>query len=87
MSSAQVLTIIASVDGGHNGEVRDRQIGVEILSDTEAIYSLIHWDTENDRPVTPTVVERYSLTLAELPPLPEGPIEGDASIGDVPLAE
>ncbi|UAJ16124.1 hypothetical protein SEA_RIKSENGUPTA_33 [Microbacterium phage RikSengupta] len=73
MSSAQVLTIIASLHGGHNGEVRDRQIGVEVTSDTTAIYSLIHWDTENDAPVVPRVVERYALTLVELPSLPEEP--------------
>lgn len=79
MSSAQVLSIIASVHGGHNGEVPGRQIGVEILSDTEAIYSLTHWDVETDSPAVPSVVERYALTLVELPPLPIDPAEDDAA--------
>lgn len=59
MSSSQVLGIIASLDGGFNGEVIDKEIGVEIVSDTEAIYTLRHWvDGE------PTeVVEQYRLTI------------------------
>ncbi|WKW84908.1 hypothetical protein SEA_SALLYK_42 [Microbacterium phage SallyK] len=83
MSAAQVLSIIASLHGGHNGEVRDRQIGVEITGDTTAIYSLIHWNTEADAPVVPRVEERYALTLVALPDLPPDP-EETAARGDEP---
>ena len=71
MSSAEVLGIVASLDGGFNGEVINKEIGVEIVSDTEAIYTLRHWvDGE------PTdIVEQYRLTLVEeeytTPPAPE----------------
>lgn len=88
MSSAQVLSIIASVSGGHNGEVPGRQVFVEVLSDTEAVYSLVHWDTEADAPLVPEVRERYALTLVKLPPLPpEDPEEEAATLPDEPQAE
>ncbi|UVT31309.1 hypothetical protein SEA_MARCIE_45 [Microbacterium phage Marcie] len=75
MSSAQVLSIIASLDGGFNGDVPGKQIDVQILSDTEAIYTLTQF--VNDVPTDQ--VERYALTLVELPPLPVDPDEGAAS--------
>uniref|UniRef100_A0AAU8EFW8 Minor tail protein n=1 Tax=Microbacterium phage Judebell TaxID=3230835 RepID=A0AAU8EFW8_9CAUD len=84
MSAAQVLSIIASLHGGHNGEVRDRQIGVEITGDTTAIYSLIHWNTEADAPVVPRVEERYALTLVPLPDLPVDPEETAARGDELP---
>lgn len=71
MSSAQVLSIIASLDGGFNGDVPGKQIDVQILSDTEAIYTLTQF--VNDAPTDQ--VERYALTLVELPPLPVEPEE------------
>lgn len=84
MSASQVMSIIASVSGGHNGEVPGRQIFVEILSDTEAIYSLRHWDTETDSPAVPEVIERYALTLA---PLPSVPVEPEEMAATEPPAE
>ncbi|WNT45293.1 hypothetical protein SEA_BABYDOTZ_40 [Microbacterium phage BabyDotz] len=88
MSSAQVMSIIASVSGGHNGEVPGRQVFVEVFSDTEAVYSLVHWDTEADAPLVPEVRERYALTLVELPPLPpEEPEDEAATLPDEPQAE
>ncbi|UDL15414.1 hypothetical protein SEA_PEPE25_39 [Microbacterium phage Pepe25] len=84
MASSDVLTILAASQGGFNMDVPGKQIGVEILSDTEAIYTLGHH--VSDQPTG--YVERYALTLVELDPiLPEESTEGDASIGDVPLAE
>lgn len=74
MSSAQVLSIIASLDGGFNGDVPGKQIGVEIVSDTEAIYTLQQW--ENDQPTDQ--IEAYRLTLVEFtleaPPAPEAAV-------------
>lgn len=75
MSSAQVLTIIASFNGGFSGEVPGKQIDVEVVSDTEAIYTLTQF--VNDVPTDQ--VERYALTLVELPPLPVDPTEDDAT--------
>lgn len=77
MSSAQVLTIISSLNGGFNWDVPGKQIHVEILSDTEAIYTLRQF--VNDQPTNE--IERYSLTLVELPPLPVDP-EETAARGD-----
>ncbi|AWN07746.1 hypothetical protein HOT31_gp075 [Microbacterium phage Hendrix] len=80
MSSQEVLTIIASLNGGFNGEVLGKQINVEILSPTEAIYTLKYF--ENNQPTGES--ERYALTLVELPPLPvdpNDPLEGSASTG------
>ncbi|QKO02792.1 hypothetical protein SEA_KELCOLE_39 [Microbacterium phage Kelcole] len=87
MSSAQVMSIIASVSGGHNGEVPGRQVFVEVLSDTEAVYSLVHWDTTTDAPLVPEVRERYALTLVELPPLPVEPEEPAATEPPVELPQ
>ena len=64
MTSQQVLGIIASLNGGFNGEVPGKQIGVEILSPNEAIYTLTEW--ENDAPTDR--VEHYRLTLTEFIP-------------------
>ncbi|MBW1640482.1 hypothetical protein G3H63_15565 [Microbacterium resistens] len=61
MPSREVLSIIASLDGGFNGEVYTKQIGVEIVSDTEAIYTLTCVTDE------PPTVERYRLQLTPLP--------------------
>jgi len=74
MSSAQVLSIIASLNGGFNGDVPGKQIQVEILSDTEAIYSLTQF--VNDAPTDQ--VERYALTLVEIPVEVEEPTEEPA---------
>jgi len=74
MSSAQVLLIVASLDGGFNGDVPDKEIGVEIVSETEAIYTLTHWADG----VRTDTVEQYRLTLAPemyvppVDPFPEG---------------
>lgn len=75
MSSAQVLHILTTLNGGFNGDVPGKQINVEILSDTEAIYTLTQF--VNDRPTDQ--VERYALTLVELPPLPVDPPEESAA--------
>ena len=74
MSSREVIDIIASANGGFNGEAYTKQIGVEVLGDAEAIYSLT---TVADDPPT---VERYHLVLtpildSEPDPLPEEPEE------------
>jgi hypothetical protein len=81
MSSAQVLLIIASLDGGFNGDVPGKQIDVEIISDTEAIYTLTQF--VNDVPTDQ--VERYALTLTEIPVEPEEPTEEPVS--EVPEVE
>lgn len=81
MSSAQVLLIIASLDGGFNGDVPGKQIDVEIISDTEAIYKLTQF--VNDVPTDQ--VERYMLTLTEIPAEPEEPTEEPVS--EVPEVE
>lgn len=81
MSSAQVLSIIASLNGGFNGDVPGKQIQVEIISDTEAIYTLTQF--VNDAPTDQ--VERYALTLTEIPVEPEEPTEEPVS--EVPEVE
>lgn len=75
MSSAQVLHILATLNGGFNFDVPGKQINVEILSDTEAIYTLTQFI--DDRPTDQ--VERYALTLVELPALPIDPDEDAAT--------
>ncbi|QNJ55966.1 hypothetical protein SEA_RASPUTIA_76 [Microbacterium phage Rasputia] len=84
MSSAQVMTIISSLNGGHNGEVPGRQIFVEVLSDTEAVYKLVHWDVNTDAPAIPSVIERYALTLV---PLPDESIDPEGETGARPPQE
>lgn len=77
MSSAEVLLIIAAFDGGFNGDVPDKEIGVEILSSTEAIYTLTHWVDG----VRTDTVEQYRLALVEetyVPPVVPGG-EGEMS--------
>ncbi|QCQ57464.1 hypothetical protein SEA_SUCHA_19 [Microbacterium phage Sucha] len=75
MSAPEVLSIIASVNGGFNGDVLGKQIGVEIVSDTEAIYTLRHW--VDDAPTS--TVEHYRLSLVEFTPdEPEEPEMGRA---------
>lgn len=81
MSSAQVLLIIASLDGGFNGDVPGKQIDVEIISDTEAIYTLTQF--VNDVPTDQ--VERYMLTLTEIPVEVPEPEEEPAE--EVPVDE
>lgn len=69
MSAAEVMSIIASLDGGFNGEAYTKQIGVDIISDTEAEYTLTCVAD------TPPTVERYHLTLTPImePETPEEP--------------
>lgn len=81
MSSAQVLHILTTLNGGFNGDVPGKQINVEILSDTEAIYQLTQF--VDDRPTDQ--VERYALTLVEIPVEPEEPTE--EAVGEVPSVE
>lgn len=72
MSSQEVLSIIASLNGGFNGDVPGKQIGVQITGDAEAVYTLQRWEGQ-----TPTDdVEYYHLTLTAMaPPEPEEPEE------------
>ncbi|QNJ55539.1 hypothetical protein SEA_PHINKY_47 [Microbacterium phage Phinky] len=83
MSSSQVLLIIASLDGGFNGDVLGKRIGVEILSESEAIYTLTQY--VDDQPTDQ--VERYLLTLTELPPEPVEPEEPAAAEPPVEMPE
>lgn len=68
MSSREVLSIIASLDEAFNGDVPNKQIGVEVVSDTEAIYTLTEWVVGDGGALTEKVgVERFRVTLEELP--------------------
>lgn len=67
-TSSDVLLIIASLHGGFNGDVPGQQIGVQILSDTEAVYSLATY--VNDAPTGE--VTRFALTLEPLSYTPPG---------------
>lgn len=78
MPSREVLSIIASLNGGFNGDLPNKQIGVEIVSDTEAIYTLTEWVIGDGGALVEKVgVERFQVTLtempAELPPTEEVP--------------
>ncbi|QUE25336.1 hypothetical protein SEA_FIZZLES_41 [Microbacterium phage Fizzles] len=86
MSSAQVLSIIASLDGGFNFDVPGKQIGVDIVSDTEAVYTLTQWAEDSHGHWNPTdQVERYALTLVPLPD--EEPGDPDEPAAAAPAAE
>ncbi|QJD53428.1 hypothetical protein QDW38_gp19 [Microbacterium phage Lynlen] len=70
MASSDVLLIVASLHGGFNGDVPGKMIDVQIVSDTEAIYSL---HTYINGGTTPTgEIERYTLTLEPLEYVPPG---------------
>lgn len=74
MSAAEVMSIIASLDGGFNGEVPNKEIDVIVHSATEATYVLHHWANG----VRSGTGEQYHLTLVEetyvppVDPFPEG---------------
>jgi len=68
MSAAEVMSIIASLDGGFNGDVPNKEIDVTVVSPTEAIYVLHHWENG----VRSGEGEQYRLTLVEetfIPPV------------------
>jgi hypothetical protein len=69
MSSNQVLDIIASLNGGYNGDVQGKQIHVDLTGDATANYSLIHNLDENYQALLPEdcTVETYALTLVPIP--------------------
>ncbi|WKW85415.1 hypothetical protein SEA_MILANI_23 [Microbacterium phage Milani] len=78
MSAPEVLSIIASLNGGFNGNVPGKEIQVQIVSDTEAIYTLRQWvdDAPTDQ------VEAYRLSLVEFTPEPDEPVVARASEGE-----
>lgn len=59
MSTQEVLSIIASLDGGFNGEAINKQIGVKIVSDSTVTYTLTDLSQE------PAAVETYDVTVVQ----------------------
>lgn len=69
-TSRNVLDIIASLDGGYNGDLPGYQIGVDITSDTEATYTLTHTHDASEVPYAalplPHDVDTFSLVLTRV---------------------
>ena len=60
MSAPEVLAVIASLDGGYNGELLNKRLGVQITGETTAIYTL------TDESVDPPTVETFSVVVTPI---------------------